>query len=117
MILPHTCNVQTRTKTSTGSDGRPIYTWANEATGANCRFYSPSRNYSPSRKLTIIESGEVVNGPVKCMVGPLVILTPVTRRIVTTQTGYSGTWNITSVTPRCTMNGNIHHYEATLEEA
>lgn len=110
MILPHVCDVQARTKTSTGSDGRPVYTWANEATGANCRFYSPSR------KLTIIESGEVVNGPVKCIVGPLVILTPATRRIVTTQTGFSGTWNITSVTPRCTMNGDIHHYEATLEE-
>lgn len=93
-----------------GSDGKPAYYWANESTGVNCRFYSPNQD------TTYIESGQVVKSPVKCMVGASVILTAVTRRLTTTDTGFSGTWTITGVVPRTNAVG-IDHYEATLEAA
>ncbi|MFA4971947.1 MAG: hypothetical protein WC683_04990 [bacterium] len=108
--LIHTCTIQTRTA---GSDAYNSATpsWATEVGSVPCLFVPVTkRSYST-------EQGEVVTCELLCFFRGTQILTEHSRRITTTQAGFSGTYDILAVVPASAVGSKvIHHYEVALQK-
>lgn len=94
----------------TDATGKPYYHWHVPTTSTACRFYTPGN------KVIMLDSGVYVDKPLRIMVGSDATLVEIIYRILTTQAGYAGTYDISGVNVRSDGPGAIHHTEATLKK-
>jgi len=89
------------------------YYWSNDQTSVPCRFY-----YSGSKggKGAIIhETGQLLDQPLKCALPSTCTVEVMEYRVVSTVSGFTGTYDIITLYP-LTGVATIHHYEAVLEK-
>ncbi|MCK9591875.1 MAG: hypothetical protein M0Q91_07695 [Methanoregula sp.] len=96
----HTCTIQKKTVGSSDHHGGGANTWADDQTSVPCRFtnLTEQKRYPEPR-------GIVVSDIPVCILPETVTVTPLTYRIVTTQSGFSGTYEIIRVQNRPTAYG------------
>jgi hypothetical protein len=85
--------------------------WANEQTLVPCRFYYSSPGEQYSRDV----SGTVTRDALSLLL-PTTATISNTRRIVTTQDGYAGTYDVDAIRARAGVYGAVDHYEVSLRE-
>lgn len=99
----HTCTIQKKTVGSADHHGGGATTWANDQVGVSCRFTNlteQKRYYEPSG---------VVPSDI-----PVILLPAGTSieknsyRIVTTQAGFAGTYDVIRIHRRPTLTGTNH---------
>jgi len=103
----HTCTIQLRGLVGANDYNELVYAWVDEQGGVECRFGLPKG------KAAIMEGGEIVAADLTVLLPHTVTLLENERRIVTTQVGFTGTYDIAKVRPIPWRDG-IHHYEADL---
>ena len=91
--------------------GEYQYYWSNDQTGVTCRF-----SYTTAGKgETIHESGQLLDQPLKCLLLPTVTIDPLDYRVVTTDAGFAGTYDIASLYPVTGVTA-LNHYSAVLRK-
>lgn len=87
------------------------YYWGTDQTGVECRFVydKPKMRYHEP-------GGPVVDEALTCQLPDTVTIAPETYRIVSTVSGYTGTFDVVQVRTRPTANG-VNQYTAYLEVA
>ena len=89
--------------------GEYEYYWTNDQTSVPCRFYVAGGGKGD----IILESGQYVDVPIKCMFAGSVTITDFEYRIVSTVPGFVGTWDITNLDAYYTTS--LHHFQSTLK--
>jgi hypothetical protein len=104
----HTCTVQARVEGADDAYGVPTLSWANEQENIACRFMQPR-----GKAETAIPGEEVLADLIVFLPSGTTV-TEFTRRITTSESGFSGTYQIMKVRP---VWGQfcIHHYECDLK--
>lgn len=110
--LIHSCTIQVRSQDSSNDYGEPVNTWADEQTSVKCRFYIQRITTDQSERH---RGGELVQLVPKILLDSDVTVTEDDRRVVTTETGFAGTYDILKVYPRYTGH-SLHHYECDLRK-
>jgi len=111
--LIHTCTIQLRDKLGEDSNHTPVYAWIDEQEDVACRLFRPSLR-SMGKAVTGLP-GEEVLMDLTAMFAPTVTLTEHERQIVTSESGYAGTYSIVKVRP-VSGRSSIHHYECDLQK-
>lgn len=91
--------------------GEYEYLWSNDQTSVPCRFYYSG---SSGKGAVIHETGQLLDQPVKCALPPSVTIAALENRIVSTATGFTGTFEISTLYALNGISG-IDHYEAVLK--
>lgn len=92
--------------------GEPGWYWKDDQTAVPCRLYYAGGGKGKYRH----DAGEVVDLPLKCMLPDTVTIARTGYRLVTTASGFAGTYALAYLYPRSNGDG-LDHYEATLQEA
>lgn len=103
----HTCTIQARRQTGMNTIGEPVMDWVDERTNVPCLFQMMSAD------MVLRVYGEGVIRAAKLFLPSTVTITENTRRVTTTQAGYSGAWIVKGVYPKYWFNG-LDHYEVNL---
>lgn len=112
MRLPHLCTIQKATAGTADAYGEPgAPTYSTDVASVPCRFYYTSPGETATRPV----SGAAVADTLQLVLGPSATPT-LTKRVTTTQAGYTGTYRIEAIRPRSNLAGALHHYELTLVE-
>jgi len=106
-LLVHKCTIQVRGSLGTGLLG-PVEGWTDEQVDVACRFQMLSAD------MVLRLYGEAVIKAAKVFLPSMATITENTRRVVTTQQGYAGTWIVKGVYPKYGFGDTIDHYEANL---
>jgi len=107
--LPHTCTIQLRDKIGEDSNHAPVYSWIDEQEDVACRFTQVKG------KATTGLPGEEILADLVVLLPETVTVTEQERQIVTSESGYAGTYSITKVRP-VSGRSSIHHYECDLQK-
>lgn len=91
--------------------GEYEYYWLNDQTSVTCRFYYKTEGDGT----TLHESGQMNTQTLKGAFLATATIAQFEYRIVTTATGFAGTYDITGLYPKSGVSG-IDHYEAVLKE-
>jgi hypothetical protein len=93
----------------TGEGGKPEYDWTDEQTNVSCRMYYGTAGYRRE------ESGEIPEKSIRVILpSTATVSADGTRRISTSTTGFSGTYDIMTAIPVNGLNG-VDHYEIALK--
>lgn len=86
------------------------YYWTDDQTLVPCRFYYQSGG----KGVTLISPGELKDMPLKCALGPEVVISALECRIKTTDVVFSGTYDIQALHPKSDILG-LNHYESIIK--
>lgn len=112
LCYPHICRILKRTAAGPVGDlGTKAYSWA-EVQTTPCEFTA----LSAGEIARITAAGESAQDRRVVNLPPTVQVIPFENRIVTTQTGYAGTYEIEEIRPAPGLYGRIHHYEISIRE-
>jgi hypothetical protein len=105
--LIHTCDIYK--KSSATDDGYgSVETWTKDQSDVKCRFLLQS-----IQKTYPMPKGVVVEPLVKALLAATATITPNSHRLVTSASGYEGTYDVTDVAYRGLPT---QHYALTLQE-
>jgi len=107
--LIHTCTIQLRDKIGEDSNHAPVYAWIDEQEDVACRFTQVKG------KATTGLPGEEILADLVVLLPETVTVTEQERQIVTSESGYAGTYSITKVRP-VSGRSSLHHYECDLQK-
>jgi hypothetical protein len=88
--------------------GEYEYYWTDNQTSVPCRFY-----HQGGKGVVNHETGQLLDLPLKCAFEPGVTISSLEYRLVSTNTGFIGTYDIQSLYVRSGLSG-IDHYEAVV---
>lgn len=103
VLYPHLCTIQVRAQTGTGRLG-PVMVWVNEQVNVPCKFEMMSAD------MILRLYGEAVKRAVTLFLPATATIHENTRQVVTTQSGFSGTWIVKAVKPYTILP----HYEVDM---
>jgi hypothetical protein len=92
--------------------GEYEYYWSNDQTSVPCDLYYLGGG---GKGVTNQGPGEVLDQPLKCALPDSCTVDALEYRVVSTVTGYTGTFDIANLYPR-SRAGAIDHYEAVLKK-
>ena len=99
----HTCTIQKKTVGASDHHGGGANTWANNQVGVPCRFTNLSE-----QKRYPEPAGIVVSDIPVVLLPNTTTVEKLTYRVVTTQTGFAGTYDIIRIHRRPTATGTNH---------
>lgn len=95
----------------TNQSGEYQYAWADDQTGVPCRFYWQNIGQGA----VVHEAGEIRDQRLKVIFPSSVTISQDEYRVVSSITGYTGTFRIARLLALTGLGGGIHHYEANLD--